>query len=289
MTGRARSTLGLLLLTAAGLAAAPRPARAATADEVITPRELDVWGRFAAGSWKQTRIVAETLDEAGKVSSTTSTDVRTTITKVDSQHVTLKITVAVEAGGKRYDAEPQTVQHGYFGEGPNQTVRVKELDKANLTIAGKAFPCQLQEASFDVSGQKTATKLFIDIGQTPYVLRRETSVSDPSNPGAAHEETGEVVMLDMPYRVRSEMKTVALERTEQKNSKGSTVSLDITCVDVPGAIVLRSLKELDSQGRVIRRSTIDLVDYSAVEEEQTPDAHRARLFHRRRARDRNGS
>ena len=35
----------------------------AAADEPVSPREMDVWGRFAKGSWKQTRIMSETLDE----------------------------------------------------------------------------------------------------------------------------------------------------------------------------------------------------------------------------------
>src|SRR5690242_11837562 len=94
----------------------------AAAEDAASPREMDVWGRFAKGSWKQTRIVSETLDETGKVTATTTTDVRTTIISVDANKVTLRINVTVEAGGKRYDTEPQTVQHGYYGEGPNQLV-----------------------------------------------------------------------------------------------------------------------------------------------------------------------
>ncbi len=85
----------------------------------------------------------------------------------------------------------------------------------------------------------------------------------------------------MPYKVRSEMKTVALEHTVQKNDKGVTVTADITCVEVPGAIVMRSQKELDNRGKVTRRSTMELIDFNAVEEEQTTDKFRTRLFHRR--------
>jgi hypothetical protein len=75
---------------------------------------------------------------------------------------------------------------------------------------------------------------------------------------------------------------VALEHTVQKSDKGTTVTADITCVEVPGAIVIRSQKELDSRGRITRRSTVELTDYSAVEEDQS-DNFRPRLFHRRRA------
>ncbi len=261
--------------------AAASPARA---EDAASPREIDVWGRFAKGSWKQTRIVSETLDESGKVTATTTTDVRTTIISVDATKVSLRINVTVEAGGKRYDTEPQTVQHGYYGEGPNQLVRIREAGKSDVTIDGKAFPCRVQEISIDAGQQKTVSKLFQSDSQAPYVLRRETTLSDAANPSANHTETAEVIMLDMPFKVRSEIKPTAFERSVQKNGKGTTITVDVTSVEVPGGIVMRTLKELDSKGRVIRRSTVELVDYSAIEEDR-PMEYRPRLFHRRRIRN----
>jgi len=53
-------------------------------------------------------------------------------------------------------------------------------------------------------------------------------------------------------------------------------------VDVPGGIVSRTSKQLDADGNVTRRTTVELVDYGAVEE-QAPDAGRRR-YRRRRAR-----
>ncbi len=189
---------------------------------------------------------------------------RTTITKVDARHVTLKISVTVEAGGKRYDAEPQVVQHGYYGEGPNQVVRLRDLGKVDVTVDGVAYPCVLREADIDVGRQKTVLKLFESAAQAPYVLRRETTFSDAGNPAADHQETSEITLLDMPYKIRTEMKTVALEHTVEKNDKGVTVTADITCVrDAGQAIVIRSQKELDSRGRITRRTTVELTDYSA--------------------------
>ncbi|HEV2968482.1 MAG TPA: hypothetical protein VGY55_00745 [Pirellulales bacterium] len=265
----------------AGLCAAA-PSRA---EEPASPRELDVWGRFAAGSWKQTRIISETLDDAGKVTATTNTDVRTSIASVDSRHVTLKITVTVEAGGKRYDTEPQTLQHGYYGEGPSELVHLRDLGKTDLTIDGKTYSCKAREVAFDAGRQKTISKLFQADSQAPYVLRRETNFTDSANSAANHDETMEVIMLDMPYKVRSEIKPTAFERTVQKNAKGTTITVDVTSVEVPGGIVMRTLKELDGQGRITRRSTMELVDYAALEEDR-PAEVRSRLFHRRRERER---
>jgi hypothetical protein len=254
---------------------------AARGDEPASPRELDVWGRFAKGSWKLMRIVAETLDESGKVTGTTTTEVRTTITGVTSQSVTLRINVTVDAGGKRYDTEPQTVQHGFYGEGPNQLIRVRDLGKSEVTIDGRSYPCQIREVTIDAGRQKTINKLFHSDSQAPYVLRRETNFTDSGNPSANHDETSDVILLEMPYKVRSEIRPAAFERSVQKNGKGTTISVDVTSVEVPGGIVTRLVKELDTQGRVIRRSTMELVDFGAVEEDQKTE-YRPRLYHRRR-------
>lgn len=255
--------------------------RTGRTDEPASPRELDVWGRFANGSWKLTRIISETLDETGKVTGTTTTEVRTTVTAVTAQFVTLKINVTVDAGGKRYDTEPQTLQHGYFGESPNQIVRIRELGKTDVAIDGRAYPCLTREVSIDAGRQKTVNKLFHSDSHAPYVLRRETTFTDSGNPTANHEEMSEVIMLDMPYKVRSEIRPAAFERSVQKNGKGTTISIDVTSVEVPGGIVMRTVKELDSQGHVTRRSTMELVDFSAVEEDQKTE-YRPRLYHRRR-------
>jgi hypothetical protein len=271
------------LLLAFAVVLALATANQAMAADDLSARSIDVWGRFGVGSWKQTHIVSESLDDAGKVSSTSASDVRTAIVKVDGQHVTLKISVTVEAGGKRYDAEPQIVQHGYYGEAPNQLVRIRDLGKANVSVDGASYACLLREADIETGRQKTVLKLFESAAQAPYVLRRETMFSDSANPAADHQETSEITLLDMPYKVRTEMKTVALEHTVQKNDKGSTVTADITCVEVPGAIVLRSQKEMDSRGHITRRSTAELTDFNAVEEDQSVDNFRPRLFHRRRA------
>ncbi len=264
------------------VAAIVSPLRCA-ADDNPTPRELDVWGRFGAGSWKSTRITTETVDESGKVTATSTCQQRIKLTSVDAHHVALRITVTMETDGRRFDTEPQTVDHGYYGENAGQTVQLKDLGKASLKIDGSEYPCQSREASIESDGRKTECRIFQSSFQAPYLLRRETHITDAANPSANNEETSEVIAVDMPYRVGTEIKPVSFERSIQKNAKGSTVTLDVTSVDVPGGIASRMSTERETHGHVIRRVTMDLIDYHAVEEDQQPDAPRRRLFHRRRS------
>src|ERR1700676_2682603 len=153
-------------------------APAARGQDLPSPRELDVWGRFGAGSWKQVHIVTETLDEKESVTARTATDVRPTLSRVGRRGATLRFSVAVEAGGRRFDTEPQTVQHGYYGEDSNQTVQVKDLGTTTVRVDGHEYPCRVEQTSFESGGQKVVTKLCESDAQAPFLLRRETRVTD---------------------------------------------------------------------------------------------------------------
>ncbi|HEX3998052.1 MAG TPA: hypothetical protein VHX65_05840 [Pirellulales bacterium] len=275
-----RLVLGLCA-AACGWAVCVGAAHAQT-DDAPTLRELDVWGRFAAGSWKQTHVVTEVLDSAGHVVSSTASDVRTTLTRVDGRRITLRVAVTLDAGGRRFDTAPQVIDRGYFGETTDQPAQVRDLGKASVVIDGREIPVQTREASIQSGKQKTVNKFFETGAMEPYLLRRETHFTDSADPAANHDETSEVIAVDKPYRVQSEVKPVSFERVVQKDTHGTTVTVDVTSVDVPGGIVKRTSKQLDADGHVTRRTTVELVDYGAVEE-QAPDAGRRR-YRRRRSR-----
>lgn len=274
--------LCLVLCMAAAVSAAGVGLAHAQADDAPTPQELDVWGRFAAGSWKQAHVVTEAIDASGRVSSTTACDVRTTLTRVDGRHITLRVVMTLDAGGRRFDTAPQIIDHGYFGETTDQAARIRDLGKANIVIDGREIPVQTREASIETGKQKTINKFFETGALAPYLLRRETQFTDAANPAANHQEIAEVIAVDKPYRVQSEIRPVSFERVVQKDTHGTTITVDVSSVDVPGGIVSRASKQLDADGHVVRRTTVELVDYGAVED-QAQEAGRRR-YRRRRSR-----
>jgi hypothetical protein len=256
-------------------------ARAQSADSP-TPREIDVWGRFAAGSWKQAHVVTEVLDASGHVTTTTESDVRTTLVRVDGRRIKLRVAMTLEAGGRRFNTAPQVIDRGYFGETVGQSPQIRELGNSALVIDGHEIPVQTREALIETGKQKTVNKFFETGAIEPYLLKRETRFTDAADPSTNHEETSEVIAFDKPYRVRSEIKPVSFERVVQRDAHGTTITVDVTSVDVPGGIVRRESKQLDAAGHVTRRTTVDLVDYGAVED-QTPEAG-GRRYRRRRMR-----
>ncbi len=279
----------LLLLVAAVIAALPLglccdfALRAETVTPVsasvpssaaeLTPRDLHVWGRFDPGTWKQVRIVTDTLNDRGEVVDTTITEAKTTLVRADAKRLTLRIEATVEVGGRRFESPPQTVDYGYYGESATEPTELKSLGSEPLTVDGRQVPCRIEQVVATEGRQKQVTQLFLSDDVEPYVLKRETRFFTADGKSLDNPQTTvEVIALDMPYNVLNEVKSTAYERTIQRGPRGANITLDVTSVDVPGGIVARTSKELDSQGRLVRRSTLELVNYHVVDNDDDGNA-----------------
>jgi hypothetical protein len=249
----------------------------------MSPRDLHVWGRFGVGTWKQVRVVTETLDSHGKVTDTTTTETKTTLVRADSQHLTLRIEATVEVAGKRFESQSQTVEYGYYGETPNERPEAKNLGVTQVTIEGRDVPCQLRQVVATGAQQKQVMRMYLSDDVEPFVLKRETTTvqNAKSSPDQQTTAETEVIAVDMPYTVLRDVKSAAYERTIQKNQRGTNMTFDVICVDVPGGIVARTSKEIDPQGRLLQRSTLQLVDYRVVVDD---DDDASKFLSRRQAR-----
>lgn len=275
--------LGMLAIIVCGVTLKAESVQAPQPE--MSPRDLHVWGRFDPGTWKRVRIVTETLNERGRVVDTTTTETKTTLLRADAKRLTLRIEATVEVAGKRFENPPQVVEYGYYGESPSDRAVTKSLGSEQLTVDGQQVPCQIRQVVATSGQQQEVTKMYLSDDVEPFVLKRETSVSkdDGKTPGDLQTEV-EVIALDMPYRVLRETKSTAYERTIQKTPRGANVTLDVISVEVPGGIVARTTKEMDGQGHLLRRSTLELVDYHVVDDDDDNSA--SPLTHRQSRRSR---
>jgi hypothetical protein len=277
-------TMGRLCPSLSGLLALVLSGATALGQDDQALRDHHVWGRFAAGSWRKVQVVTETLDAEGNVGGTTITETKTTLTKVDSQGISLRIEVTVEVDGKRFDAEPQTVEQCYHGLPRQQVFQVRALEPETVTVEGRQIPCDVREVTTVGGPTKTIAKVYYTERVPPFLLRRESTTTDPQDPQVVEQLVHEVIALDMPYKLNGQIKSTALERTVQTTRKGTIQSLDITCIEVPGGTIHRTTKELDAQGRLVRRSTVELLDYSAQRDDRAGAALDRRGMLRRRDR-----
>jgi hypothetical protein len=229
------------------------------ADNDGITRKHHPWGRFEPGAWKIVRATTETTDPNGTTLSTTET--RTTLQGVAADGISLLIEVAVEVGGKEFDAQPQVVKQGFEGELPVASNSAKYLGLGQVVIQGRKIDCRIEQVESKDAVSKTVTKIYYSDTVEPYVLRRESVRTDPDGKTLLSETTVEVIALDVPTKVFNDIRNSAHVKAVSKTPRGSTVTLAAMSADVPGGVIHSTLKETDSQGRLVRQSSLELLDY----------------------------
>ncbi len=238
----------------------------ALGQQASLPPDHHVWGRFPVGSWQSTRQISETLDPQGRVTAVTITDTRTTLVAADDQTYTLKYETTVEVAGKTVAVPMRTVKYCYDDSlaelmaqrawlPQEQAVRIEDRDVA----------CRVLETRLSSATQRTTIRTFFAADTQPHVLRRETLTTPAAEPVPESRTTLEVVALDMPHHVLDTMRSVAHVRVTHRNGTGSMTRFVYWCLDIPGGVVAHTTKELDAAGKLVRRSTLELVEYFVAE------------------------
>jgi hypothetical protein len=242
----------------------------AAAQETSLPPQLHPWGQFEPGSWKLVRVVTESFNEKGAVTGTNISDSRTTLLDSDDDGLTLEMRVCVEMAGKRFDSEPQTIKQNYYGELQSTALKIKEPAAGQVTIEDRKIPCQIREIESSNTNGKTVTTIYYSTAVPPYVLKRESVTTDLEGKNILSETNVSVQALEMPCKISGVMRSAAYVKIVQKTTKGTICTLAFISPDIPGGVVSHSSKELDSTGRLVRRSTLELVDFNANPEKDRP-------------------
>ena len=248
------------------------------------PPDHHPWGRFPIGSWKLVRVVSEAMDAQGRVATVTTTETKTTLVASDAASYTLRTDVTVEVAGRRFASAPQTSKHGYYGETPGQPVSVKQLGDSQLSLDGRMVACELRQAVVETEGTKRVSTIHYSSSLPPYQLRRETTAEGADDEKRATTVV-EIVALNLPQRVVDEIKQATYVKTTHKHAQGSKLTLEVQCDDVPGGVVSHWSTETDAAGKMLRRSTLEMVDYVITEPKVGEISYgRRQRYHRRAAR-----
>lgn len=247
-------------------------------------RQQHPWGQFKIGSWKRVRTVAETLDAQGKVIGACVTETTTKLVDVDESGYTLRIDVSVEVAGKRFPAAPQVIRRPFNGESEEQLVSVKRVGEDRVIINGRKVQCEVRQVTAKSESGKRISVVHYTDELAPYVLKRETTSLDPQGKPTDVQSQVDVVAVDMPHEVLDQSRPTSHVRIMHQQGKASTLTLEVHCADVPGGVVAHTSKETDETGRVVRRSTLELMAYGVGTGDDI-DAQTARkVFHRSRHR-----
>src|SRR5688572_12405172 len=148
------------------------------AQEPVHPAELNPWARFGVGSWKKVRAFTESLDNTGKVETTSVRDTKTTLVEVTDTHFTLKVETVVEVAGRKFVADPKYLQQGYNGETNGQTVEIKLIGPGEVIIDGRKYPSEIRQVTINGDELRRVSLVHFSETMSPPILRRETKATD---------------------------------------------------------------------------------------------------------------
>lgn len=245
-------------LAIAALASA-LPCASAEADAAGFGRRFHVWGRFRPGSWVVVQQGIETLGDGGRVVAKQSCETRMTLASSNDTALTLQVQASLDVGGKKLDSAPQELRQGVHGEA-TEVAQSTELDPEDLRIDGQVYRCEVHRAESEVDGRRTVTKSWIAPQTTPLVLRRLTTTTDAAS-GRLIGETIHEVLSITKQRVMARSRQVAELRIVQRHPRGQTTSYAVSCPEIPGGLVSQTSEEFDTQGKLLRRTKMELVDF----------------------------
>ncbi len=243
----------LLALSAAG---AP-----ATAQGESLPREHHAWGRFVPGAWQKSRITSETFDDRGQVIRVTVTDTRTTLLAADPQHYTLKVESSVEVLGKRIDAPPQIVKRSYDELPYDPTAATRVAEQVDVSVDNQPFHCSVLETVAHTAVRTVTSRTYYCRQVRPFTLRRDVTVMPTGGVTPQSQSSTYVVAMDMPHKVLGEIYSSSHIKSVYKQNGNTVVTVSVQVLDLPGGVVSNSSKELDANGQLIRRSTLELLEF----------------------------
>lgn len=223
------------------------------------PRQIHPWGRFEPGAWKIVRATTENF-ESGE-NSISATETKATLREVADWGVTIQVEVMVEVAGKRFRAEPQLVKQGFHGDLFAEGTKITRLGKQDVKVQDQAIACELVQVDSAGPNYRVSTKLAFSRTVPPYIFHRESVRSDLTGAKLLEKSQTEVTVLDMPIRIGSQVLAGSQTHTTQTSPKGKVVTLTLTSVDVPGGVVCQTSRETDEKDRLLRRTTLELIDF----------------------------
>ena len=243
----------------------------------VLPREHHQWGRFSPGAWRRVRVVSENMDDAGEIVGTTTRETQITLKDVTDHDVLLEFQTTREVAGQQF-RESQVFRQGFSGELKGyEPISIRQLGNATVLVDGRHIPCKLRRVEMRGPRITRTISYYYSDKMAPYVLKQQ-SVSSETDDTSEYETTVDVIAMNMPYKVLAEIKSTSYVKTVHKNARGTTFTLEVHCESVPGGVVAHSSKELSGDGKLLRRSTLELIDYGL---DQVDEAGQSRIPRRR--------
>jgi hypothetical protein len=268
----------------------------APAGAIALPTDQHPWARFAPGAWRTVRTISETFDPTGKLLGRTVTTRTQTLTEVTTETYTLQESSEVTVGGAQLPGPNQMVTLSLLLDQPlTQRATVKELAIAKVRIAGSDIPCRRWEVKWLAAQQPHRDIIWYAAGKSPFVLRRERSTTNASQPTT---EVWRARRLELPLAIGDQLAAGWQQEIDITSPAGTTQRNGLCSFEAPGGLVAESSIERDPAGNRLRWTVTRLIDFGLSADdsmkakapptadagpgaEETPPRPRFRIFGRR--------
>lgn len=241
------------------------------AQELLVPAEHHEWASFPEGSWKQVKQITETFKDGQLVSSMTTT-LTIRLKEVGHDFIVLEREAKSEVSGQVFEKPTREFRSGINGQSGTQRVRITPGGEQKLSILGKSYKCEVRQMEVLDEPTKITGKVFYNPDTPPYILRREYSFTPAGANTPDKQVVSEVIALDKPYPVLTEIKTVAFIVQKSSSSDETTETVEAQSVDVPGFVVGTWMTAYDADGKLKSKTTVQLLNYEVASEVMLPAA-----------------
>ncbi|MHC2066951.1 hypothetical protein ACYFX5_05740 [Bremerella sp. T1] len=255
------------------------------AQELLVPHEHHEWASFPEGSWKQIKQVTETFKEGELVSSMTTT-LTIRLKEVGKDYIVLEREAKSEVSGQVFEKPIREFRSGINGQSGTQHVRITPGGEQNLSILGKSYPCEIREMQVLNEPTKITGKIFYNPKTPPFILRREHRFTPEGADAPQKQMVSEVIAVNKPYPVLTEIKTVAFIVQKTTSPDETTETVEAQCADVPGFVVGTWMTAYDANGKLKSKTTVQLLNYEVATEAMQPTTTKTGLFRNKRTQRR---
>ena len=240
-----------------------------SAQELLVPPEHHEWASFPEDSWKQVKQVTETFKDGELVSSMTTT-LTIRLKEVGRDFIVLEREAKSEVSGQVFEKPIREFRSGINGQTGSQRVQITPGGEQKLSILGKSYQCEVRQMEVLGEPTKVTGKVFYQPDTPPYILRREHAFTPKGADAPDKKMVSEVIALDKPYPVLTEIKTVAFIVQKTTSADETTETVEAQCVDVPGFVVGTWMTAYDAEGKLKSKTTVQLLNYEVATEKMLP-------------------
>ena len=251
------------------------------AQELLVPHEHHEWASFPEGSWKQIKQVTETFKDGELVSSMTTT-MTIRLKEVGKDYIVLEREAKSEVSGQVFEKPIREFRSGINGQSGAQRVRITPVGEQKISILGKPYKCSVRQMEVLNEPTKIVGKVFYNPDTRPYILRREHTFTPAGAETPQKQMVAEVIALDKPYPVLTEIKSVAFIVQKTTSPDETTETVEAQCTEVPGFVVGTWMTAYDAEGKLKSKTTVQLLNYEVATEKVMPATTKTGLFHSRR-------